>query len=220
MVELPQLEYIRKNNSIKCNSPKCPECGSQRIWKDGIRHNVNGEIQRYLCRECGHRFSEPNVKINIPTQTGKLLHPSTNLTQQMVSNGKTTFKKSLDSSLLFRSENIGAHSSKPHHHYSRKGLNYFLHYNSDCHVCVSEQEAKNLSQQSTRQKQAAGATKHDEAIIKGKIVELAWQLKRNGYSRHTIQNYTRFLFTLMKLGANLYDPENVKEVIAKQEAWS
>ena len=77
-----------------------------------------------------------------------------------------------------------------------------------------------LSQQHTRQKQAAGATKHNKAMIKGKIVELAWKLKRNGYSKHTIQNYTRFLFTLMKLGANLYDPENIKEVIARQEAWS
>ena len=37
---------------------KCPECRSSRIWKDGLRYARNGEIQRYVCRECGHRFSE------------------------------------------------------------------------------------------------------------------------------------------------------------------
>ncbi|MGD0202504.1 MAG: hypothetical protein ABSC20_01190 [Candidatus Bathyarchaeia archaeon] len=35
----------------------CPECGSQRSYRDGIRYNRLGEIQRYLCRECGYRFS-------------------------------------------------------------------------------------------------------------------------------------------------------------------
>ena len=143
LFELPQQEYVRKNDSVECNSSNCPECGSQQIWKDGIRYNVGRNIQRYLCRECGYRFCEPNVKVNISTQTSKLLHPCANLTQQMVSSGKTTLKKGLDSPLLFRSEDIGTHGSEPQHHYSRKGLNSFLHYNSDCQVGVSEQGAKN-----------------------------------------------------------------------------
>ncbi|MFQ6076464.1 MAG: tyrosine-type recombinase/integrase [Candidatus Bathyarchaeia archaeon] len=36
----------------------CPECGSQRLWKDGIRHTRSGNVQRYICRECGYRFSD------------------------------------------------------------------------------------------------------------------------------------------------------------------
>ncbi|MDH5690094.1 MAG: hypothetical protein OEY81_01520 [Candidatus Bathyarchaeota archaeon] len=36
---------------------KCPECGSQRVWKDGIRYIRFGEVQRYLCRDCYYRFS-------------------------------------------------------------------------------------------------------------------------------------------------------------------
>jgi len=36
---------------------KCPYCGSQRAWKDGIRYTRFGEVQRYLCRDCGYRFS-------------------------------------------------------------------------------------------------------------------------------------------------------------------
>lgn len=37
---------------------RCPSCGSQKIWNDGIRQTKNGNIQRYLCSSCGKRFSE------------------------------------------------------------------------------------------------------------------------------------------------------------------
>jgi len=36
---------------------KCPDCCSQRVWKDGIRYTRFGEVQRYLCRDCCYRFS-------------------------------------------------------------------------------------------------------------------------------------------------------------------
>lgn len=40
------------------NSPVCPECGSKRLYKDGIRYLSDGQtVQRYLCRKCGYRFS-------------------------------------------------------------------------------------------------------------------------------------------------------------------
>ena len=42
--------------------PVCPECRSSRVWKDGIRQTRYGEIQRYVCRSCGYRFSERKVK--------------------------------------------------------------------------------------------------------------------------------------------------------------
>ena len=37
---------------------KCPECGSQRNWKDGYRYTKYGVVQRYSCRDCGYRFSK------------------------------------------------------------------------------------------------------------------------------------------------------------------
>lgn len=43
-------------------SPPCPECGSQRTWKDGRRQTNNGVLQRYLCRDCGYRFTDPRLK--------------------------------------------------------------------------------------------------------------------------------------------------------------
>ena len=36
---------------------QCPICSSSRVVKDALRHNKYGKIQRYLCRECGKRFS-------------------------------------------------------------------------------------------------------------------------------------------------------------------
>ena len=42
---------------------KCPECGSSEAFKDGTRPLSNGEIaQRFLCRECGKRYSATYYK--------------------------------------------------------------------------------------------------------------------------------------------------------------
>lgn len=38
--------------------PHCPECNSSKVWKDGIRHTNDCEVQRFICRDCGYRFSE------------------------------------------------------------------------------------------------------------------------------------------------------------------
>ena len=37
---------------------ECPQCTSQRTWRDGLRSTNYGDVQRYLCRKCGFRFSE------------------------------------------------------------------------------------------------------------------------------------------------------------------
>ena len=39
------------------NTLACIRCGSGRIVKKAVRHNKYGDIQRYLCKECGKRFS-------------------------------------------------------------------------------------------------------------------------------------------------------------------
>jgi len=35
----------------------CIFCGSESIVKNAVRHNKHGDIQRYLCKSCGRRFS-------------------------------------------------------------------------------------------------------------------------------------------------------------------
>jgi len=35
----------------------CQVCGSENIVKDGVRHNQSGDLQVYLCRDCGKHFT-------------------------------------------------------------------------------------------------------------------------------------------------------------------
>lgn len=71
----------------------------------------------------------------------------------------------------------------------------------------------------TRQEKAAGATKLTEAEIKGKIIQFAWKLKKEGYAESTIKTYVGAIETLVRKGTIILDPEDVKDIIAKQN-WS
>jgi len=53
---------------------KCPQCSSTSLYKDGLRYLSDGtSIQRWLCRNCGYRFTDPNIK---PKPDGRILHPA------------------------------------------------------------------------------------------------------------------------------------------------
>jgi integrase len=56
--------------------------------------------------------------------------------------------------------------------------------------------------------------------FQGKIVEHAWWLQKQGYKESTIVGRSKLLETLVKRGASLFDPESVKDIIAKQQSWS
>lgn len=75
------------------------------------------------------------------------------------------------------------------------------------------------TQGKTQQKQAAGATKPTSAEVKGKIVEFAWHLKKEGFQDTTIKQYVTVVKTLVNKGADIFDAESVKDLIAKQH-WS
>jgi len=80
---------------------------------------------------------------------------------------------------------------------------------------------KNLVKvESQTEKRAAGATTPTQQEMLGKIVEYSFWMLKQGYAESTIENRRRFMKTLMRRGANLFDPESVKEVIAKQKTWS
>jgi integrase len=51
-------------------SPLCPKCRSNKVWRDAKRYTKLGdEIQRWYCRDCGRRFSDP---IDIANSRSKL----------------------------------------------------------------------------------------------------------------------------------------------------
>jgi len=45
----------------------CPSCKSIKVWKDGFWRSDYGSLQRWLCRDCGYRFSLNNKKMNRQT---------------------------------------------------------------------------------------------------------------------------------------------------------
>jgi len=155
--------------------PACPECGSQCIYKDGLRRLADGSTrQRYLCRDCGHRFSQND------TQVTKMLS-----------------------------------APRP--------------INDDCRVRAPEGGVENsagtvlvpMEEKVYAEGRAAGATEDVNAPLHNeeKIFKYAWILKKEGYSEATIESRVRILRRLVKLGANLSNPESVKEVVARQN-WS
>lgn len=91
-----------------------------------------------------------------------------------------------------------------------------------CQIGVSsERKAKNLVKVETRQSRAAGAKQRTSVTdMKAELVDYSWFLKKEGYKESTIVSRTRRLRRLKKLGADLNNPESVKDVIAKQKTWS
>ena len=208
--------------------PKCPECGSAKTWKDGLRYPRGNEgtlVQRYLCRDCGYRFSEPKVKVNVLSKPVEASNSGFNLLDRRVVSVNLSIQKLHDNVALPIGEDVGSHKVTT----TDKALNTLGSYNSYRRVCVSEGEAKNsdskaialAEEKAVSEKQAAGATEtsHVEAEIKGKLLEYAWWLKKQGYADSTIERRSRLLKVLFIRGANLYDPESVKETITRQN-WS
>jgi integrase len=94
-------------------------------------------------------------------------------------------------------------------------------YDSKCRVCATEDEAKNLAAVKSRtEERTAGATEQIDATVKGKIIEYTWWMKKQGYATPTIRIRAKMLQLLARAGADLLDPESVKEAIARETGWS
>lgn len=156
------------------SSPLCPQCGSSKLWRDAKRYTVYGdEIQRWLCRECGFRFSDPNDH------------------QKAWSTQEKAARKLIDNEIKV-SDHLIANSQ----------------------VCVTE--TKNL----TAEQQISEVLRRNEAEVKGKIIEHAFWMQKEGYAESTISRRIRLLRTIVNKGANLQDPESIKETIGKQQKWA
>jgi integrase/DNA-directed RNA polymerase subunit RPC12/RpoP len=164
------------------NKPVCPECGSERLYKDGLRYLSNGQtVQRYLCRDCGFRFSWPRAERRSPQETKDLKSEHAITYDGCSSRALALLERSVEGAMSVK-EKTG---SGP--------------------INAGAAEASQRSQ---------------TADIKGKLVEFAWWMKKQGYSDATIEGRVQILKRLVRLGANLFDPESVKDVIARQRNWS
>ena len=163
-------------------TPTCPQCGSNKLYKDGLRYLADGTtVQRWLCRNCGYRFTDPNHK-----RRSKWKNPPFNLNLENCLNDKCQGNNDpewRDPTSLGRLVQT---------------------------LATVEKEEKEKSGQ-------AGATVHAE--IKGKIFDLLWYLKKEGYSTKTIDVYGKRLLQLAKC-CNILNSEEVKEFIAEKETWN
>lgn len=66
-----------------------------------------------------------------------------------------------------------------------------------------------------QEEQATG----DVSDTKSLLFQFAWWMKKQGYAEQTITSREKLLRILVKRGADLFDNESIKAVIAKQE-WS
>lgn len=53
--------------------------------------------------------------------------------------------------------------------------------------------------------------------VKGKIIDFSFWMLKEGYSKSTIKTRTKILQRLVRLQADILNPESVKETIAKQQ---
>jgi integrase len=154
---------LENQSSPLAQPPKCPLCGSERLYKDGLRYfNDGSDIQRWLCRDCGYRFSE----------------------------------------------------RKPLQENPNWQINTASAYLSNRQVCeLLTEESKNLAEVA-RQETAP----REGTLSQQKIIDFMWYMKKKGLAESTVRGRVKLIKRLAKLGANVYDPENVKDVIAKQ-SW-
>ncbi len=53
----------------------CPQCGSDRLYRDGLRYLTDGStVQRWLCRNCGYRFTYKNCNNSETFQHAQKIH--------------------------------------------------------------------------------------------------------------------------------------------------
>ena len=164
-------------------SRECPECHSKKNWKAGVRQTLNGEVQRFLCRVCGYRFSESNVKVNVVGNVSKSSNSGENYHKVRVASGDASDEK-VDDGLPFSfGEDVGSHDIS----IVEKSLNGLPFYNSKSQVCA-QKDAKNLNT-TTETKTVSGEEKQ---TTKEKILQFVLYLKLQEVYI-LLKNYTFYL---------------------------
>ena len=85
-------------------------------------------------------------------------------------------------------------------------------------ICVSQSAAKNLAT-ATETKTVAGEIGKTQQDAKGKILEYAWKMKKQGQAESTIKSRIYRLGRLVQKGAELMNPDSVETVLAT-EKWT
>ena len=77
-----------------------------------------------------------------------------------------------------------------------------------------------MENQAQYERPSVGGTNENAADIKGKVVEYAWWMEKQGYSKETVRGNLGCLRALQARNGNLLDPESVKSILAREHKWS
>ena len=165
------------------------------------------EVQRFLCRVCGYRFSESSVKVNVMGKVGESLDSGENHQEVRVASRDASYEKVDNGLSFFYGEDVSSHELS----IVEKSLNGLPFHSRNSQVCA-QKDAKNLNT-TTETITVAGEGKQ---TTKGKIIQFALYLKLQGCSEHTINGWSQKLGRLAK-HADLNEPESIKKFLASQE---
>ena len=150
----------------------CVQCGSKILYKDGLRYLSSGRsVQRWLCRNCGYRFSESIIQVNIPRQLSVTSNAMEKLTEPMIRDGDFTFKESFDKLAFPGRENVASHSKSTIIPTVGKDLYGFSSNSRNCRVCATlAEDAKNLAETETVKDGLSAAATKTSTDIKGFLI--------------------------------------------------
>ncbi|MEM2953766.1 MAG: tyrosine-type recombinase/integrase [Candidatus Bathyarchaeia archaeon] len=164
---------------------QCPQCGSQKLWRDGLRRLAGGSFeQRWLCRNCSYRFTNTNHK-----RRTQWKNPPFSL----------NLESGLDYNCQGNNEPCGRDSTA---------------------LGRAVQTLAEVEKENEKRDAGATTTSIEQTDAKSAIINFAWWMKKQGYAEQTIRDRCKILKIIMNRGANLFDLESVKDVIAKQNSWS
>jgi len=175
-------------------------------------------IQRWLCRLCGFRFSQstadPDEKVDIADQIVKESDSGESSLDSHVLQSELAVKPLSDNFSLKGRENIASHASSEQTIVG-KGLNVLLDYSREYRVCATNKGAKNLDTTAVQNETVSETSKgFDAKTAKGLLLQYSIYLDKEGYGANC--RYKSCITMLINSGANLLDPENVKEIIGKK----
>jgi len=186
------------------DAPQCPQCSSQRTWKDGLRQTRLGPVQRFLCRECGYQFSETSS-----------IAPQRNFNAPQITREPTSLFNT-GNSLLNKHSSEGSRRSEG----SQRIHTWFLKTTdnkpSNRQICAAQTTgAKNLAET----QEIPTQEKAQRGVTTTLILDYAWQAKKRGLAESTIEQRVLRLKMLVKRGADLTDPDSVSTVLARS-TWT
>ena len=194
----PQLDVT---STIK---PSCPQCGGSKVWRDAKRYTPLGfEIQRWSCRHCGLRFSDPNdlqkakkaaeTVETVDTRSLKRAEDIVNTSQICVTETKN-LEAEPQTEVLRRNENEAGD-------FKQKILEYAIWLKSN-----GRSEATIFGRvKLLRRLVKRGANLYDPESVKKSIAEQKWC---NGQKSNAVDAYSSFL----KMVGGEWEPPVYKSV--------